>query len=124
MTAKLIEVKPHQDNVGGSGECARWASPPTPEQAAKYASNEWANSEPCLLATKGKILRVEDRGIQSVILSPIQEHSRKPDDQYRKIEALYPGRKYLELFARRRRPGWDVFGNEVEGSISLGKAGQ
>jgi N6-adenosine-specific RNA methylase IME4 len=27
--------------------------------------------------------------------------------------------RYLELFARRSRPGWDVFGNEVENSISL-----
>jgi len=57
--------------------------------------------------------------IQALIYSPVREHSRKPDDQYRKIEALYPNMRYLELFARHRRPGWDVFGNEVEGSIEL-----
>jgi N6-adenosine-specific RNA methylase IME4 len=78
-----------------------------------------ANTEPCFLATKGKILKVQDRGIQSIICSPIREHSRKPDEQYKKIEKLYPNMRYLEMFARRQRPGWDVFGNEVKDSISL-----
>lgn len=41
-----------------------------------------------------------------------REHSRKPDDQYRKMEALFDG-PYAELFSRSGRPGWDVFGNEV-----------
>lgn len=26
---------------------------------------------------------------------------------------------YLELFARRRQPGWDVWGNEVESDIIM-----
>ena len=78
-----------------------------------------ANSEPCLLATRGNLPKPANRSIQALIYSPVHEHSRKPDDQYRKIEALYPGKSYLEMFARRRRPTWDVFGNEVEGSISL-----
>lgn len=78
-----------------------------------------ANSEPCFIATKGKPLRVADKGIQSLIYSPVREHSRKPDEQYRKIERLYPNKSYLEMFARRRRPGWDAFGNEVEGSIQI-----
>jgi N6-adenosine-specific RNA methylase IME4 len=77
-----------------------------------------SNPEPCLLAVKGR-MNVAVHDISALIYTPVQEHSRKPDDQYRKIEALYPGRRYLELFARRRRPGWDVFGNEVEGSIAL-----
>lgn len=78
-----------------------------------------SNSEPCLLAVKGKPPIVADRGIQSVIYSPVRQHSKKPEDQYRKIESLYPRGPYLELFARRSRPGWDVFGNEVENSIQL-----
>ena len=72
-------------------------------------------SEPCLLATRGKVQRPENKGIQSLIYSSVREHSRKPDDQYRKIESLYPGKKYLELFARRERSGWSSWGNEVEG---------
>lgn len=51
------------------------------------------------------------------LLSPNLYHSRKPESIYHYAEAM-PG-PYLELFARRRRPGWDCFGNEVENSISL-----
>jgi N6-adenosine-specific RNA methylase IME4 len=41
-----------------------------------------------------------------------QEHSRKPDRFYELVERVSPG-PYLELFARRRRYGWDVWGNEA-----------
>lgn len=77
-----------------------------------------ANSEPCLLAVKGK-MPVAVRDQRNFIISPIRDHSRKPAEQYSKIQALYPKGRYLELFARERQPGWDVFGNEVEGSIEL-----
>lgn len=45
-------------------------------------------------------------------------HSQKPDDAYALIASVSPG-PYLELFARRKRPGWDVWGNEVESDIEL-----
>ena len=77
-----------------------------------------ANSEPCLLFTKGK-MPVQSRSERNYIISPIREHSQKPDEQYGKIERLYPNMKYLEMFARRPRIGWDSFGNEVEWSITL-----
>ena len=54
------------------------------------------------------------------LLSPNLQHSRKPDSIYEYAEAL-PGPR-LEMFARRPRTGWHVFGNEVTGSISLGDA--
>ena len=78
-----------------------------------------SNSEPCLLATRGKVTRPVNKSIQSLIHHPVMQHSRKPDDQYRKIEALYPGKRYLELFARRPWPGWDFWGNEVDSSVAL-----
>jgi N6-adenosine-specific RNA methylase IME4 len=40
-----------------------------------------------------------------------REHSRKPEEAYRRIERLLPG-PYLELFARQSQPGWDGFGNQ------------
>lgn len=76
------------------------------------------NTEPCLLAVRGR-MPVDDHAIQSLIYSPVREHSRKPDEQYAKIDRLYPNTRRLELFARRRREGWDAFGNEVENSIAL-----
>ena len=78
-----------------------------------------ANAELCLLATRGKVAKPQNRAIQALIYAPVREHSRKPDEQYTKVEKLYPHKRYLEMFARRRRPGWDVFGNQVEGSIRL-----
>ncbi|MDR7574352.1 MAG: MT-A70 family methyltransferase [Armatimonadota bacterium] len=48
----------------------------------------------------------------SVFFSLVTEHSRKPDVVYQLIEAMYDG-PYAELFARRRRPGWEVWGDEV-----------
>ena len=54
-----------------------------------------------------------DRRISSVIRAPRSEHSRKPDVVHEIIERMFPNRKYLELFARAERPGWDVWGNEV-----------
>jgi N6-adenosine-specific RNA methylase IME4 len=50
----------------------------------------------------------------SVISAPRREHSRKPDEAYALIEAMYPALPRLELFARQRRPGWDVWGNETD----------
>jgi len=78
-----------------------------------------ANSEPCLLATRGKGLKRAAMDVLALIYSPVREHSRKPDEQYGKIERLFPNARKLEMFARRRWPGWDVFGNQVADSIVL-----
>jgi N6-adenosine-specific RNA methylase IME4 len=49
----------------------------------------------------------------SVIQGPRREHSRKPDEAYALIERMYPDLPKIELFARARRPGWDVWGNQA-----------
>jgi len=46
-----------------------------------------------------------------------REHSRKPDEQYALIEACSPG-PFLELFARGRRDGWAMWGNEADDSYT------
>lgn len=71
-----------------------------------------ANSEVCLLATRGKPKRL-DAGVRQGIIAPRREHSRKPDGIHERIERLVAG-PYLELFARQRRPGWDVWGNQTD----------
>lgn len=70
-----------------------------------------ANSEVCLLATRGKPKRQNADVLQGII-EPRREHSRKPDCVYGRIERLVPG-PYLELFARNTRPGWASWGNQV-----------
>lgn len=71
-----------------------------------------ANSEVCLLATRGDIKRV-DAGVRQGIIEPRREHSRKPDCTYGRIETLIGGGPYLEMFARSTRPGWDAWGNQI-----------
>lgn len=68
-------------------------------------------TETCLLFTRGKPKRLS-AGVDELIEAPRREHSRKPDEQYERIEKLVAG-PYVELFARQRRDGWDAFGNEV-----------
>lgn len=70
-----------------------------------------SNPEPCLLATRGKPKRL-NADVRQVIVSPIREHSRKPDCQYERIERLTAG-PYLELFSRTNRPGWTTWGADA-----------
>lgn len=46
--------------------------------------------------------------------APPGKHSAKPDEAYQIIETLTPG-PYLDVFARRRREGWSVWGNGIDG---------
>lgn len=78
-----------------------------------------SNTEPCLLATRGNPKKPIARDVQALICSPIREHSRKPDEQYDKIERLYPNTNYLEMFCRRPRANWDSWGNEIESDIQI-----
>lgn len=70
-----------------------------------------ANPEICLLGTKGHPKR-QSKAVHKLVIAPRQEHSRKPDEIYDRIEALVAG-PYLELFARRNHAGWDSWGKEV-----------
>jgi N6-adenosine-specific RNA methylase IME4 len=70
-----------------------------------------ANTEHCLLATRGKPRRLHADVRQAIIDLP-REHSRKPDCVYGRIERLVPG-PYLELFARQSRVGWDSWGDQT-----------
>ena len=71
-----------------------------------------ANSEVCLLATRGSPKRL-NADVRQGIIEPRREHSRKPDCVPGRIERLVIG-PYLELFARTTRPGWDCWGNQTE----------
>ena len=71
-----------------------------------------ANAELCLIATKGKPKRIT-AGVHSVIDTPIEEHSKKPNEVKRRIVELVGDLPRIELFARQKTDGWDVWGNEV-----------
>jgi len=77
-----------------------------------------ANAEVCLLATKGKPKR-KSASVSSVVMTPIEVHSKKPDEVRKRIIELMGDLPRLEMFARYKLEGWDVFGNEVGNSVKI-----
>lgn len=70
------------------------------------------NTECCLIGVKGKPQRISNK-VSQIILSPIKEHSKKPEETYYKIIELMGDLPRIELFARKTVNGWDCWGDEV-----------
>lgn len=47
--------------------------------------------------------------------TPVERHSKKPDEVRRRIERLMGDVPRAELFAREVHPGWVCVGNEIDG---------
>ena len=77
-----------------------------------------ANAELCILATKGRPKR-ESASVHQVIISHIEEHSKKPNETRERIVKLVGDIPRVELFARQKADGWDSWGNEVACDIAL-----
>ena len=88
----------------------------------QYGTGFWGRgcTELLLIGRRGKVEVPRTASNTVLLLSANFGHSRKPENLYEYAEQF--AGPYLELFARRRRPGWDVFGNEVADSIRLGAA--
>jgi len=72
-----------------------------------------ANAEICILATRGKPKRVS-KSVRQIIESPIEDHSKKPDEARDRIVKLMGNLPRIELFARQSVPGWHCWGNEID----------
>ena len=77
-----------------------------------------SNCEVCLIGVRGVPFKVSNK-VSSVIISPMERHSQKPDIVRTKIVELCGEVSRIELFARRKVDGWDCWGNEVESDIEL-----
>ena len=75
-------------------------------------------TEHLILGTRGKA-PVKFKSQPTWMFAPLQDHSHKPEEQYAIIERVSGEGPRLELFARRRQPGWDAWGNEVESDIEI-----
>jgi N6-adenosine-specific RNA methylase IME4 len=69
------------------------------------------NAEFCLIGKKGRSVRI-DAGVHEVIIESRRQHSRKPEETYRRIERYCAGPR-LELFGRQERAGWTVRGDQA-----------
>ena len=107
---ELIWIKTNQ--IGGTVRSGR--------------TGHWLNhtKEHCLVGVKGAVPWANvgmHRKESDVIVAPVRENSRKPDELYSIIERIVgeaDGRPCLELFGREhnRRPGWITVGNQVGGT--------
>lgn len=74
--------------------------------------------EHCYLGVKGKMKPVSNY-VSSLIESPREQHSKKPDIVRDKIVELFGDRPRAELFARSAVKGWAAIGNEIDGQNIL-----
>lgn len=79
-----------------------------------------ANSEDCLFAIKGKPKRLS-AAVSQLITAQVGKHSEKPAEARARLVSLMGDIPRIELFARTATPGWDVWGNEVDG-LTMGLA--
>lgn len=70
------------------------------------------DTEHVLFGVRGKARIPTALRVSNHFAAPRTVHSAKPDRFYEMVERVSPG-PYLEMFARRRRFGWDVWGNEA-----------
>jgi N6-adenosine-specific RNA methylase IME4 len=68
-------------------------------------------TEMVLLARRGNCRRLR-KDVRELILAPRREHSRKPDEFYRRVAAYCEG-PFVDLFAREQRPGWSAWGDQT-----------
>lgn len=76
------------------------------------------NAELCLLCKKGSPKRVQ-KNVKQIQMLPRKGHSVKPFQIRNEILRLCGDLPRIELFARQKTEGWDVWGNEVESDIDL-----
>lgn len=70
--------------------------------------------ELCLVFKRGRIPTPRGaRNIKQLVRVPRGEHSEKPIEVLKAIEAMFPSQERIELFARHKPKGWDVWGLDV-----------
>lgn len=138
MTLESIKALPVQDLVEKNSHCWLWVTNATMKvgfevlEAWGFTERSiftWIKlrmglgvylrncTEHLLLGTKGNAPVLCKKQLNYGVF-PVQNHSQKPEEIHKIIERVSPP-DYLELFARRRQPGWDVWGNEIDSDIKI-----
>jgi site-specific DNA-methyltransferase (adenine-specific) len=92
----------------------------TGKTVLNFAPHTLKSTEICLLGIKGSMKDFKkSNNVRQLIEAERTEHSKKPNEARLRIKELYPNAEMIELFAREKHEGWDVWGNEVESSVAL-----
>ena len=104
ITCAFVWIKQNPSGVGIYSGLGHWVN---------------GNAELCLLGRKGKTLERKNKAVKQIVISPRGRHSEKPNEVSDRIVQLLGDLPRIELFARQKTEGWDVWGNEVESDIEL-----
>ena len=102
----FVWVKPGENHFGFK----RWVGQGLFPMGTGYTTRQ--NAEYVILGNRGAPRSRKSKQVRQILIEPAREHSRKPDQFYESVERYADG-PYLELFARKKRPGWTCRGNEV-----------
>jgi len=89
------------------------------KQRTNYGFYTLSQCEVCLVFKKGRIPKKAVNNVRQFISEKLGKHSAKPLEVRKRIESMFPDHNKIELFAREKTEGWDVWGNEVESDINL-----
>lgn len=103
VTCAFVWVKQNRNGFGIYSGLGQWVN---------------GNAELCLLARRGRLVRI-NKSIKQIVLSPVRSHSAKPPEVRQRIVQLLGDLPRIELFARQKVEGWSCWGNEVESDIEL-----
>ncbi|MYB23225.1 MAG: transcriptional regulator [Chloroflexi bacterium] len=115
----LWATSPHLDQAVGLGNAwaFEWATVAFvwDKQRVNPGFYTMSQCELCLVFKRGRIPAPRGaRNVRQLVSEPRAEHSRKPAEVRRRIEAMFPEQRKIELFARDTDiPGWDTWGEEI-----------
>ena len=89
------------------------------KQRTNYGFYTLSQCELCLVFKKGRIPKKSANNIKQFLSEKLGEHSKKPQEIRKRIEQIFLFQNKIELFAREKIEGWDVWGNEVKSDIIL-----
>ena len=79
-----------------------------------FGSYTLKSTEICLIGLKGKLKNIKKtNNVKGLVFAERTQHSKKPDIIRQKIVELCGDLPRIELFARQKVEGWDVWGNEI-----------
>jgi N6-adenosine-specific RNA methylase IME4 len=93
--------------------CFTWAKLTKTGQRWHFGTGKTtrANTEQCFLFWYGKGLPIRDHSVRRLIVAPVREHSRKPDEARAGLMKLFGDVRRVELFANEKTPGWEAWGD-------------